>query len=66
MSPTILTIIGLVVSILGITVRIVFWRSGRDKERLKRAEKTIDDIAKGNAAASDSSYDDELRERYGK
>lgn len=65
LSSTFLTIIGLFVSVIAIAARFFFWSQGRNRERLKNAEKTLDDIKKGNIAASDPSYDDELRDKYG-
>lgn len=64
MSSVILSIIGFVVAIIGITARIIFWRSGRDKEKLKNAEQSLKDIAKANNAASTDAHDNELRDKY--
>lgn len=58
-------LVGGLVGLIGIAARVFMWRSGRDKERLKNAEKTIDAVKKGNIAAADDSHDDKLREKYG-
>lgn len=42
-----------------------FYRSGKKQERLENAEKIIKEVQKSNVAASDSAYDDQLRDRYG-
>jgi len=63
-SSIILTIGGLAVSILAIAARVYFYRSGKEKERLKNAEQTLEDVAKGNIAAATDDYDTELQERY--
>lgn len=46
--------------------RYLFYRYGKNDEKLKNAEDTLEAIKRGNDAVADSSYDDELRDRYGK
>ncbi len=66
MTSTIATIIGAIVTIIAIAARVFFYLKGKDSEKIKRAEKTLDDIQKGNIAAADDSYDERLRDRYNK
>lgn len=39
---------------------------GRADVNRDNAEEILDDVKKGNAAAADSSHDDELRDKYGR
>lgn len=57
-------LLGTLAAAIFIGGRYLFYRYGRNNERLKNAQSTIDKIRKGNDAASDSSYDDELRKKY--
>lgn len=58
-------IAGLVFAAIAVGGRWWFYRSGRKTERLENAEKIIKEVQKSNNAASDSSYDDKLRDKYG-
>jgi hypothetical protein len=46
--------------------RYLFYRYGRNDERLKNAEGTNDAVKKSNTVKHDSTYDDELHNRYHK
>jgi len=65
-STVIKFISGLASALLAAAFIFISREDGADKEKLKNAEKTLEDIAKGNLAASTDEYDSELFERYGK
>lgn len=58
-------IAGLVSVAIAVGGRWWFYRSGKKQERLENVENTLEEVRKANSAASDSSYDDKLREKYG-
>lgn len=66
---TLYAIFGTLVGVLAVVARVFFYRAGRNKERLKSQEKTLDDIEKANnaivRAKSDKSLAQRLRDRYG-
>jgi len=66
MSYTIVTILSILATAIAVSARIFFYLKGKDSAKLKRAEKVLDDVKKGNAAAANPDYDDRLREKYGK
>jgi len=69
MSTTLYVIVTLFVALVGLAGRAFFWGSGRRKERLKNAEKTIKDIEKShgaiNRARNDESLSERLLKKYG-
>jgi len=66
MTSTIKAIVELLSTLLKGVLGFFFWNSGRKSERLNNAKNTMEDVVKGNLAASTDEYDDELQERYNK
>jgi flagellar basal body-associated protein FliL len=63
---TIIILIFMMLLVVGVAiVAMSSKRSGQDGEKLKQAEKVLDDVTKANRAASTDAYDDKLRDKYG-
>lgn len=64
MSSTILTIIGLVVAVIGITARIIFWVAGKNSVKAKQEAKDAEILKRQrdndvtSVAESDSVWND--------
>lgn len=70
--PVLLTILGILASVIGVAARIFFFRGGIDKERRKNAEQELEDIDAGKeidndvAAMPDGAALDELHNDWSK
>jgi hypothetical protein len=60
--------LGLLLSIFGALIYASYRerKTGRDQQKLDNAEEAIENVKKANNAASDSSFDDELQQKYGR
>lgn len=56
-------ILAVIVSV-AIGGRWLYYRYGKNDQKLKTAEKVLDNVEKANIAGSNDAYDDKLREKY--
>lgn len=60
-----LTTSSIIIAVIGLIVWVIRYLISRNNNiEGRNAQSTIDKIRKGNDAASDNSYDDELRKKY--
>lgn len=65
---SLLAILNLLKGLGGVLMKVLpsflIYRQGEKNERLKNAEKTLENVKKGNVVEFDDSFDDKLRDKY--
>lgn len=62
-SNSLLYLLGALVTLGALAARLFFWFQGRNKEKLKEAEGTLETIDKANQAINRARADDALAQR---